>query len=1065
MQPSADSSTTPAASSPGPIPSSTAANDSHFNLAAPNGGETNIGYLNGGLSGDFDETSLGMADHMAQLHGLEERQVPLQRKHRRLEEGDDDPGQKKAKTVHGGFSGGGALGEYLKDESKKQNADGGATAIDLTGDDDDDVVITNETFKPKRDPGNEEVCIGVLPCQGNIDRVPSAGTYLGKDVWPVMRITFKRSGNNRDQVIEMMDKQGKSFGRLSVVHASALTPLMLGAHISGFRLKAYLPQRPRKQSEPAGASVSQRVDVEVYMYCKRKVTSSIGKFLSQKQLFLQSPKRDVDSGKAIENPHVPQIYRDQKIGTGASRPSYGSQTIAYTTRTAEEMQRDATQLFDDLAKNENLPEMEADRAIIQTELLPHQKQGLRFLVNHEHHDETTQEDGEDKEITSKFSLWKHTVKVNGKEVWYNVITGQEVREKPEAARGGILADMMGLGKTLSILALIAATVKQANDFAASEPDAEGIERNAKSTLIICPTSVLANWTEQTQSHIIPGKLSVYVYHGNTRTQDLEELSSYDIVLTTYGTIGAEFGSSPKVKKAAGLINWFRIVLDEAHTIRTANTRVSKGACALYAHSRWAVTGTPVQNRLDDLGSLIRFLRIKPFDEASNWAQYILAPFKNANSDVVQHLRLLVDGITLRRGKENIGLTNRVERNAFLEFTDEERQLYGAFASRSNMQLKGMTREGNTLKRTAYMHVLNSLLRLRMICDHGREMLAEDDLKELDGMDASNAIDLGDEPELETKGKFISDRQAYEVLKVQSESAMDYCASCSNLVVGKQIQQNVDDSSSEEEDEDEDDVFGYITPCFHIYCPDCKDKLDESTTDLRVDGYHHCPVCDSYVKYDFFALSRRIFQAYLDGNAPGAKKNKRAAWDATNYSGPHTKVLALLTELEKSREETAALPEGEPPIRSVVFSDWTSYLDLVQFALENHGHNIARLDGTMTVKKRRDALHTFKTDPNVTVLLISIRAGGQGLNLTSGNKVYVMEPQYNPAVEQQAVDRVHRLGQERDVEITHFIMKDTVEEAMLKLQEKKKKLAKLSMDRKVRREVEKNHIEELRELFK
>ena len=121
---------------------------------------------------------------------------------------------------------------------------------------------------------------------------------------------------------------------------------------------------------------------------------------------------------------------------------------------------------------------------------------------------------------------------------------------------------------------------------------------------------------------------------------------------------------------------------------------------------------------------------------------------------------------------------------------------------------------------------------------------------------------------------------------------------------------------------------------------------------------------------------------------------------------------------------------------------------------------------MNVKARSHAIHEFKTDPSITVLLVSIRAGGQGLNFTAANKVYMMEPQYNPGVEQQAIDRVHRLGQQRSVEIVHFIMKDSVEEALLKLQVKKQKLATLSMDKKkTKSEEAKKRIEELRELFK
>jgi SNF2 family DNA or RNA helicase len=337
------------------------------------------------------------------------------------------------------------------------------------------------------------------------------------------------------------------------------------------------------------------------------------------------------------------------------------------------------------------------------------------------------------------------------------------------------------------------------------------------------------------------------------------------------------------------------------------------------------------------------------------------------------------------------------------------------------------------------------------------------------MDASNAIDLGDEPEIEAAStkKFISDNEAYQLLKMQADSEMDYCSKCSRKIAGKKASQSIDDEESSS-DEDDDDLMGYLTPCYHLYCPDCKDDLVEKTVppQLRPDNYHECEVCDTYIRFEFFPLSRSDMLSYAEDHVPGAKKLRRATWNPETYSGPSTKVRALLEELEKSRDETAALAPGEPPIRSVVFTEWTSYLDLLEHALEKAGHTFVRLDGGMNVKQRAQVLIDFKTDPAITVLLVSIRAGGQGLNFTAANKVYMMEPQYNPGVEQQAIDRVHRLGQKREVEIVHFIMKESVEEALLRLQDKKTKLATLSMDKKkTKSEEAKKRIEELRELFK
>ena len=104
----------------------------------------------------------------------------------------------------------------------------------------------------------------------------------------------------------------------------------------------------------------------------------------------------------------------------------------------------------------------------------------------------------------------------------------------------------------------------------------------------------------------------------------------------------------------------------------------------------------------------------------------------------------------------------------------------------------------------------------------------------------------------------------------------------------------------------------------------------------------------------------------------------------------------------------------------------------QLQVDDYEVNYVRLDGQMNRAKRTAALDAFRDDHSVTVIIISITAGGLGLNLTTGLKGYVMEPQFNSAAEAQATDRVHRLGQTREVYATRFIMRDSFEEKILAL---------------------------------
>ena len=125
-------------------------------------------------------------------------------------------------------------------------------------------------------------------------------------------------------------------------------------------------------------------------------------------------------------------------------------------------------------------------------------------------------------------------------------------------------------------------------------------------------------------------------------------------------------------------------------------------------------------------------------------------------------------------------------------------------------------------------------------------------------------------------------------------------------------------------------------------------------------------------------------------------------------------------------------------RALVFSQWTSLLDLIEPKLKAAGLGHLRLDGA--TRDREAVVSAFQKDDGPPVLLISLKAGGVGLTLTAADHVYLMEPWWNPAVEDQAADRAHRIGQENPVLIQRLVARDTVEDKILALQKRKQELA-------------------------
>ena len=406
--------------------------------------------------------------------------------------------------------------------------------------------------------------------------------YLSKAQWPPMKLSLRRHPG-KDSIIRVIDPMGKDFGNVDVKTSLPLARIMDSKN-PRFRTQARLNSRNRKQDEYPGKECSDYFDITINLYGPKNKASTIGKFLGQKNTFLRQPFM-VDTGIEVLNPHAQAAAPRTTNGgnNGSSAPGTG-----YVTRTTEEVRNDVIGMFDSLEQSEHLPEIDPDPCVTTT-LLSHQKQGLYFLMNKEKERVfSDQEEGNN-------SLWRRKFNANGRHTYYNVITGQEERSKPPEVLGGILADMMGLGKTLSILSLIVGSLREAKQWGTQTcPEMDGqksLIRNTKTTLLVSPLSTVANWEEQIATHIRPGALKYYIYHGGSRITDIDELAKFDIVITTYSIVSSDFTGRGKRKDVNPLFhsNFFRIVLDEAHMIREQSTRQSQAICALSAQRRWAVT--------------------------------------------------------------------------------------------------------------------------------------------------------------------------------------------------------------------------------------------------------------------------------------------------------------------------------------------------------------------------------------------------------------------------------------------------------------------------------------------
>lgn len=289
-----------------------------------------------------------------------------------------------------------------------------------------------------------------------------------------------------------------------------------------------------------------------------------------------------------------------------------------------------------------------------------------------------------------------------------------VNQENSPHKGGILADDMGLGKTIQALALILSHPPQDSTY--------------KTTLIVVPNSLLRQWEREIDDKVKPGhKLKTIVFHGaKKRNMTVTKLLSYDVVITTYGTISHEWKrvyESRKHEPALLLSSdtmFHRIILDEAHNIKNRIAQASKAVERLHGTYRLCMTGTPFMNQIAELFPLVRFLRVEPYAEWHMFKGRLIPKTGEAVSP--KELHRLLKGILLRRtektevdGQPVLNLPELTVHTVEAVFDNDQREYYQALAQRSQIKMNKYIREGTVTRN--YWKILLLILRLRQCCCH------------------------------------------------------------------------------------------------------------------------------------------------------------------------------------------------------------------------------------------------------------------------------------------------------------------------------------------------------------
>ena len=522
-----------------------------------------------------------------------------------------------------------------------------------------------------------------------------------------------------------------------------------------------------------------------------------------------------------------------------------------------------------------------------------------------------------------------------------------IKQEQTQWKGGLLGDEMGMGKTIQAVSLIM------SDYPAKHP-----------TLVVVPPVALMQWQSEINDYT-SGKLKVLIYHvsANPKCKLLttKDLKQYNVIMVSYSGLESMYRKENKgwnrndgiVKEDSILhsIKYHRLILDEAHSIKQRTASVAKACFALKADYKWCLSGTPVQNRIGEFFSLLRFLEIVPFacyfckecackelhwsqnesrmctkcnhsgfNHVSVFNQEILNPITQPDNPSLRKrgldkLRLITARIMLRRLKRDY--TSSMElppkdviiHNEF--FGVIERDFSQSIMSNSTRKFDTYVNQGVMLNN--YANIFGLIMQMRQVANH---------------------------PDL--------------ILRKNAEGGQNIlvCSIC--------------DEPAEE---------AIRSRCHHEFCRECVKSYIRSFEGQA--GQADCPRCH-------IALSIDWDQPEIEQDEENVKKSsiinriKMEDWVSS------TKIEMLIYDLYKLRSK-------KQTHKSIVFSQFTSMLQLVQWRLQKSGFSTALLDGSMSPAQRQKSIDYFMSNVDVEVFLVSLKAGGVALNLTEASRVFIVDP--------------------------------------------------------------------------
>ena len=657
----------------------------------------------------------------------------------------------------------------------------------------------------------------------------------------------------------------------------------------------------------------------------------------------------------------------------------------------------------------------------------------------------------------------------------------------ERRLNGILADEMGLGKTIQTIAMLA--------YLAAYRGLWGPH------LIIVPTSCLVNW-ESEFKRFCP-MFKVITYYGSAKARKnlrlgWSKINTFHVVITSYQLVVQDANVFRRKR-------WYYMILDEAHNIKNFKSQRWQTLLNFNTQRRLLLTGTPLQNNLMELWSLMHFLMPHVFRSRKEFSYWFSNPLNNmvegnrdVNMDLIGRLHSIMRPFILRRLKKDVAkqLPGKFEHIVMCKLSKRQQFLYEEFMSRSTT--RALLSGGN------YMGMMNILMQLRKVCNHPdlfeprpiespyivRDMtynpgnlflnvLNKGPLNQIssnllmlwrDTADVTASLDqLCPDP---VKLTFIDDVNLLPLSDKTSHLARhEGVKKLKNLLIQDRrhtssrnalLSKNRCGTTCLRLPSKLFELLKVYTRMhqWHLSKTDVKYSRKFPTslyTKLVLSMEERTAACNQLICDFVFVIPKiighglKLISSQKSEDEARTDLGKRMKEPIQKAIDPLYDAMIRqrihfpdrkLVQYDSGKLQTLAKLLRERKRgghKCLIFTQMSKMLDILEIFLNLNGFTYVRLDGSTGVDKRQKLMDRFNSDDKLFCFILSTRSGGLGINLTGADTVVFYDSDWNPAMDAQAQDRAHRIGQTREVHIYRLVCQSTVEENILTKAKQKRHL--------------------------